>query len=141
MHIALIGKGAIAQYVTQGLRARGIEVVAVVTRPDQQAQAPAGTLWVSAIADLPPQIDLVVDCAGHAALQSFGADILRAGMDLVTVSIGALANPALMQALESAARKGGARLHLASGAIGGLDSLRAAAVGSLHAVTYVVALS
>lgn len=66
-----------------------------------------------------------------------GPDALRAGHDMTTLSLGAFADPALADALEAAARQGGARLSLASGAIGGLDCLDAARVGGLRAVRYV----
>lgn len=58
------------------------------------------------------------------------------GMDVLTVSLGALADTDLEQKLTEAARQGGAHLHLASGAIGGLDALRSAAAGQLASVTY-----
>ncbi|WP_260113509.1 hypothetical protein [Phaeobacter inhibens] len=41
-------------------------------------------------------IGLFVDCAGHGALLQHGAQILRAGYDLLTVSIGALADAVLL---------------------------------------------
>jgi aspartate dehydrogenase len=92
---------------------------------------------VDNIADLPDDIDHMVDCAGHTALKSYGPDILRGGTDLITVSLGALADSNLFQNLERAATEGHARLHLASGAIGALDCLQAARVGSLQSVTYI----
>ena len=39
--------------------------------------------------------------------------------------------------MQQAASDGGARLHLASGAIGALDCLRAARIGGLQSVTYI----
>ena len=53
------------------------------------------------------------------------------------MSLGALADPQLHDDLAAAALRGGARLHLASGAIGALDALQAARVGRLETVTYV----
>jgi aspartate dehydrogenase len=79
----------------------------------------------------------MVDCAGHAGLIQHGCAILERGIHLITLSLGALAEPNLKERLEQAARNGGAQLHLASGAIGGLDSLHAAHVGGLTEVTYV----
>ena len=70
-------------------------------------------------------------------MATYGPDILRSGTDLTTVSIGALADPDVYRSLEQAARDGDARLHLASGAIGALDCLQAANIGTLQNVTYV----
>ena len=91
---------------------------------------------VAAVEDLPDDIDLVIDCAGHVALKTHGPELLRRGIDLATVSVGALADATLYGELEQAAAEGNARLLLVSGAIGALDCLRAARVGNLHSVTY-----
>jgi aspartate dehydrogenase len=96
-----------------------------------------GEVLVDKVADLPDDIDHMVDCAGHAALKSYGPDILRGGTDLTTVSLGALADADLYDQLEQAAAEGNSKLHLASGAIGALDCLRAARVGNLQSVTYI----
>lgn len=141
MKIALIGNGAIAGYVKEKLAGRGVELAALLLRPERVAAAPApkpgAPRLIASVADMPEGVRLVVDCAGHAGLMSYGPDVLRAGYDLVTVSIGALAEQALHDELVAAARAGGAKLHLASGAIGALDCLRAARVGELHSVRYI----
>jgi aspartate dehydrogenase len=136
MNIALIGNGAIAGYLQDALRKADINVRAILVRPERlDADSPTPPL-IAAVADLPDNVDLVIDCAGHAALHAYGADILRAGHDLVTVSLGALADDALHASLTRAGAAGGARLHLATGAIGALDCLRAARCGTLDYVRY-----
>ena len=96
-----------------------------------------GAVLVSSAADLPDGIDHVIDCAGHPGLAAHGPDLLRAGHDLTTLSANALADRALHDALGDAAQAGGARLCIASGAVGALDCLRAARVGGLRSVRYV----
>lgn len=138
MKIGIIGAGAIGRYVQHHLEARGLPPAAILVRPERLAGASEGLpVRVACAADLPDDLTLMIDCAGHAALRDHGPAILRRGMDLVSVSLGALADDALRAALETAALEGGARVHLASGAIGALDCLRAARVGGLAAVTYV----
>jgi len=140
MRIGIIGDGAIGRYVRERALERGHVVGALLLRAERLQDRPAeldGTPCVGAVADLPDDIGHMIDCAGHIALKSYGPDILRRGTDLTTVSLGALADPDLFQSLEQAATEGGARLHLASGAIGALDCLRAATVGSLKSVTYI----
>jgi aspartate dehydrogenase len=134
MKLGLIGKGAIARYVGPALEAQGHEIAAVLLRPERVS--PGATLEVGNVDDLPRDIDIMIDCAGHVALASYGPQILARGMDMVTVSLGALADPKIMGALEQAAAKGRSKLHLTSGAIGALDCLRAARIGTLQAVTY-----
>lgn len=130
MRIAIIGKGAIAGYVTHQIEA----APDITLAPPVLRQAHPGA--VTNVADLPP-IDLLIDCAGHAGLAAHGASALALGIDVLTLSLGALADDALATSLTEAATKGGATLHLASGAIGALDALRAARVGGLQAVSYI----
>jgi len=140
MNIGIIGDGAIGSYVRDRMLERGHVLRALVLRPQRLKERTVerhGTLCVATVADLPDDIDHMIDCAGHAALGSHGPDILRRGIALTTVSLGALADPELYRSLEQAANDGHTKLYLASGAIGALDCLRAARVGSLQSVTYV----
>ena len=135
MRIGLIGNGAIASYVQAALKDRPHSVEAILVRPSRVADNPS--LFVGSVTDLPDDLDLVIDCAGHAALVAHGPAILVLGIDVLTVSLGAFADDDVRQNLEAAARAGDAKLHLASGAIGALDCLQAARVGQLQHVTYV----
>jgi aspartate dehydrogenase len=141
MKIGLIGRGAIAQYVEKQLEKRGHSVGAYLVRPEHIAENgsidDAGPVLASRVKDLPNDLDKVVDCAGHEALSAYGPDILLAGLDLTTVSLGALADPNLETSLRRASETGGGRLCLVSGAIGSLDALRSARVGTLKRVCYV----
>ncbi|WP_322980031.1 aspartate dehydrogenase [Pseudomonas sp. C11] len=81
--------------------------------------------------------DLVVECAGHSAVVETVPTLLRAGIDVVIASIGALADKSIKDALDAAAHAGNAHLILVSGAIGGLDALRSARSAGLDKVVYV----
>lgn len=137
--IAIIGYGAVAAYLSAALRDSDTDIVAALARPGREAAARSvlrcDTVLTRAEA-LPSGLDCVVDCGGHAALRAHGATILAAGTDLITVSLGALADADLHRDLIQAAEAGQSRLHLATGAIGGLDALSAAAAGRLERVTY-----
>lgn len=80
--------------------------------------------------------EVVVECAGHAAVREYGAAVLESGRDLIIVSIGALADDTLRTRLEAAARASGARLILPAGAVGGIDALAAARLSGLDEVIY-----
>lgn len=133
MKIAIIGQGAIASYVRQNLPDGIVEIVRILRPGTPATGAPRA---ITSISDLPDMTDLVVDCAGHGALAAHGPAILARGTDVLTVSIGALADQILFDRLQDAARTGAAKLHLATGAIGGLDALRAACTGPMQSVTY-----
>jgi len=139
MKIGMIGKGTIARFVAQNLKARGHSVEAYLLRPLRVAEQSVrgdGPIYVAQVADLPKDLDQVIDCAGHDALHEYGAEILSAGFDMTTVSLGALADEALSATLRDAATASGAKLYLASGAIGALDALRSARIGELQSVRY-----
>ncbi|WP_425043377.1 aspartate dehydrogenase [Primorskyibacter sp. S87] len=141
MKLGLIGNGAIARYVMGALEDTGHEIGSLLLRPERVAELAAEgssiPSMVSSVSAIPSDLDLIVECAGHQALRQYGAEILRRGLNLVTVSIGALADRDLEDELTRAAQDGGARLLLASGAIGALDALRSAKVGDLARVRYV----
>jgi len=135
--IAIIGHGAVGRYLARGLPPGAL--AAGMSRPGREkvARDALGTLQiVNSAADLPKEVTCVVDCGGHAALKAHGAAVLASGRDLVTVSLGALADRALADDLAAAAEAGQSHLTLATGAIGALDALAAALAGGLSRVCY-----
>lgn len=131
--IVLIGYGAIGQAVHH-LLAQQAEVVAVLVRePAPGSTAPLVTSLGEALARQP---DLVVECAGHQAVDAYGAAVLGAGVDLLLSSIGSLADATREQRLMDAARQAGRQLILPAGAIGGIDWLAAARGAGLQRVLY-----
>ncbi len=142
LDIALIGHGAIAGFVVKTLRGHdAVRIACALCRPGREDAARdvfgPETKIVTDIADAPPGLALALDCAGHAGLARHGAEILSRGIDLITVSSGALADAALAGELDAAARAGRTRLQIAPGAVGAIDALGAAQLGGLDEVTYV----
>jgi aspartate dehydrogenase len=138
MRVGLIGLGAIARGVLRLARPEdGLQFVGAVvgdpTRPRGDALPPICGNVEELIATRP---DVVVELGGHAALACHGPAVLRAGIDLLLVSVGAMAEPAVEQAIVEAACAGHSRAIVVSGAIGGLDAIAAAAVGGLSSVTH-----
>ena len=136
MIVGVIGNGAIARHLGAHIGSSDHTLGAILLRPERRRENPGEGHFYS-VEDLPANLDLVIDCAGHTALAANAAQILRRGTDLVTVSLGALADRRLFDQLRDAARSGNSTLHLASGAIGALDCLQAARTGRLDKVTYV----
>ncbi len=93
-------------------------------------------VFTDADAFLSRRYDLVVECAGHAAVKAYGTKVLATGTDLLVVSIGSLTDDALRNALRDAAEASGARMILCSGAIGGIDLLSAARLSGIESITY-----
>jgi aspartate dehydrogenase len=139
LKVGVIGHGAIAQYVSQALPGINAQLVLVIARAGRfdAARAALGSNLkvVERIGIERP--DVVVDCAGHSGLQQHGVEILNAGVPLITVSIGALADQALQDKLIDAAKSGRTNLRLSTGAIGALDAIASARYGALETVTYI----
>jgi aspartate dehydrogenase len=138
----LIGCGGIAQDVVTALRKAdaNVEIVGALCRPGRAEKARAtlpGIKICEMIEDLfDARPAVTAEVAGQEAVAAYGADILRRGIDLLVISIGALAAPKLLQALKSAAQRGGSRVLLPAGAIGGIDAIAAMRLNGLKAVRY-----
>lgn len=129
--VAVLGYGAIGRVVARELLAGAVEgatLVALVNR----SPVPAPPVPQLTLAEAISASDIVVECAGPAALLEAVEPVLSAGRDLVATSVGALFHPGLRDRL---AELGPGRLRCTHGAIGGLDLLSsAAAVGQLDDV-------
>jgi aspartate dehydrogenase len=142
--IAIIGCGAIGASVLELLHGDPALRVAALVGPaaaraaarDVAARwAPAARI-VESLEELAVPPDLLVECAGHAAIEQHVLPALERGIPCVVASIGALAEPGLAERIEAAARRGGTQVQLLAGAIGGIDALAAAKVGGLESVVY-----
>ncbi len=69
--------------------------------------------------------DIIVEAAAQDAVRKFSRQVLKAGKDLMVMSVGALADKALLADLLKEAEKGGCRLYVPTGAIAGIDAIRA----------------
>lgn len=151
MRLGLIGYGNIAGTLlrliaeTPEIKLEALTVLGLPEKTDelvQDLEASHGSLGcsfaaVSSAEDLlAAKPDLVVECAGHQAVVTHVPTILKAGVDVVLVSIGAFAHRELEAELRAAAEEGGARIVLPAGAVGGIDLLAALRPAGLTSVTY-----
>lgn len=74
--------------------------------------------------------DYVVEAASPGVVKDVAEKVLQNGSNLIILSIGAFADSEFMKKIMETARNTGVRVHLASGAIGGFDVLRTAALMS-----------
>lgn len=138
--IVSIGYGAMARSLRTSLdkTSDGLFLSGCMVAPSSKTREFDGLDVFTTLSDLiAAKPDLVVECATHEAVQTIVPDLLDAGIDVVIISVGALADAGLLRKITEASKRGGARATVVSGAIGGLDVLRAAACSGLEKVTYV----
>jgi len=143
MRVALLGGGTIARLVLQH-RTPGIEVVALAGRgPQSRGAALAREFSVPYVVGRDPLLAarpaVVVEAASHDAVREHLVPLLQAGVSVVVLSAGALADDALRAAAERAAEESGALLYVPSGGIGGLDALKTAVLCGVDGVSIRVA--
>jgi aspartate dehydrogenase len=141
--VGLIGCGGIAQDVLAALRAspaNGVSIVGALARPGRAAAARAKLCEIDVVEALDDLLArspvLVAEVAGQSAVAEHGDTILRRGIDCLVISVGALADPALLARLRSAAHDGNSHILLPAGAIGGIDAIAAMRVAGLTSVRY-----
>ena len=139
--VGVLGFGAIGSVVAgelAGGRVAGAALAGVALRAGRVGEPltlddGSGCRQAIGLDDLAAASDLVVEAAGQAAFAAIAPRLLDAGVDLLAVSTGALADPDFLAVVR---RCGPGRLHLCSGAIGGLDLVRAAAaMGSVSSAS------
>ncbi len=145
LHVSMIGCGAIGIGVMELLKSDPEVTFDLVIVPEAHmaaARAAVSTLAPQArvtdrLGEQDQHPDLLIECAGHQAIEEHIIPALQRGIPCMVVSIGALSAPGLVERLEAAARAGNTQVQLLSGAIGGIDALSAARVGGLDSVVYI----
>ena len=128
--------GALARRLDRGVP--GLQLVAVSARDVGRAERriaalerPVPVVTLSALAAL---ADVVVECAPAAVFREVAEPALRAGRIFMPVSVGQLLEQGDLIDL---AERTGARIIVPTGALLGLDAVRAAAEGEIRSITMV----
>jgi len=142
LSIALIGCGAIGESLLKSIRYDShlrVTAIVVSARSIDRVARLAETLapGTSVTENIPDSgIDLVVEAAGHHAIEAHVLPALKRGISAVIASVGALAMNDLASRLETAATNGKSQVHLIAGAVGAIDAIAAAKIGGLDKVLY-----
>jgi aspartate dehydrogenase len=137
LKVGVGGLGTIGLPVARWLAAgpAGLRLVAVSARNRERAierlSAAGIAVPVVSAADLAAHAEIVIECMPAAAFDSVAEPAVEAGRIFVALSAGALLD---RLHLAETARRTGARIIVPSGAILGLDAVRAAAQGTIRSV-------
>ncbi|MFL6557337.1 MAG: aspartate dehydrogenase [Bacillus sp. (in: firmicutes)] len=147
MRIGLIGGGNVGKFLLQSINIDGLlpggKIVGMYTRNQQAAGQLADEFDTENFSDIhsliqSTTIDLVIEAATIQVVKDYAAAILKSGKDLVLSSVGALADENFFGNLETICKDSSTKIHLPSGAIGGLDVLKAAkSIGELESVSII----
>ena len=140
LRVGIAGLGAIGLPVCRALDAgiRGLKLVAVSARDRERAAARLAELAapppVVGLAELAELADVVVESIPAACFIEVARPAVERGRIFMPLSVGALLNH---EELIERAAETGARIIVPTGALLGLDAVRAAAEGQIESVTMV----
>lgn len=138
LNVGIAGLGAIGLHLARALDAgvQGLRLVAVAARDHAKAQRSLAGFRdppaVVGLAELAERADVVVEAAPAAVFEGVARAAIAHGRVFMPASVGALLPR--MHLVEEA-RRTGARIIVPTGALLGLDAVRAAAEGPVASVT------
>ncbi|MFC3340608.1 aspartate dehydrogenase [Paracandidimonas soli] len=137
LRFGIVGYGALGQALTSHLAQHEelAEIVGYVVRDVSRFNGD-GRFVAELDELLARKPDVVIECAGQQAMRQHALSIVRAGVDLVPASVGALVDDAWRRELLAAAHASGARIRIPTGAIVGIDGLAAARHVGIDSVVY-----
>ncbi len=142
MKVGILGCGAIANLILDFALEEELDVILKcfydrdMKRAKKMASKVDGTATLS-IEDMLNQVDLVVEAASPQAVVETVPQILKNGKDVIVMSVGALMDPELKNQLEKIASRNNSKIYIPSGAIAGIDAVKAASIGKITEVTLV----
>ena len=142
MKVGIIGCGAIANLITSSIvpEDNGIDIAYFFDKDIERAEnlaSLAGGVAVLHFDEMLNDVDLVLECASPDSVKYFAPKVLKQGIDMIIMSIGAFMDKKFYTEILSIAKENGAKIHLPSGAVVGLDGIKAVAKFGLKEVTLV----
>lgn len=137
LKLALIGCGHLNEIVANALKDGYLpeyELIAVLGGDANRAKDFAQRHGCKACSDIHELMsmkpDYIAEAASVQAVRDYSEVVLNGGANLVVLSIGAFADQELYERVKNTAAHNNRRVYIASGAVGGFDILRTAALMS-----------
>lgn len=142
MKVGIIGCGAIANIITTSIvpEDNGIEIAYFFDKDIERAEnlaSLAGGVAALDFDEMLNDVDLVLECASPNSVKQFAPKVLKRGKDMIVMSIGAFMDMEFHTEVLKIAKENNAKIHLPSGAVVGLDGIKAVAKFGLKEVSLV----
>ena len=142
MKVGIIGCGAIANIITTSIvpEDNDIDIVCFFDKDIERAEnlaSLAGGIATLELDDMLDKVDLVLECASPDSVKEYAPIVLEKGLDIIIMSIGAFMDMDFYNEVLEIAKKNNVKIHLPSGAVVGLDGIKAVAKFGLKEVSLV----
>ena len=134
MIVGIVGCGAIANTIVNEISEDGIDIKYFYDRDIERAEnlaQIANGIAVIKLEDMIKKVDLIVEAASPMALKGIAIPVLEEGVDLMVMSVGALMDKEFRENVHKTAQEHKAKVYAPSGAIVGLDGIKAASIGKI----------
>ena len=140
MNIGIIGCGSIAKKLVEFQLEDKLEVnIAYFYDIDHESAVSlakkADAIATEDINDLIENCDLIMEAASQGAVRALMPNIIDHGCDVIIMSVGALMDEEFRSQLEQKAENSGSKIHLPTGAITGIDTVKAATLGEITSIS------
>ena len=142
MIIGILGCGAIANVIVNNIISENLDIKINyfydndVERAENLASI-AGGVAVLNFEYMVDKVDLVLEAASQSSVEILAPSVLEKGKDMIIMSVGALMDDELRNKLIKIAKRNNAKIHLPSGAVVGIDGIKAVANGNLEKVSLI----
>jgi aspartate dehydrogenase len=140
MIVGILGCGAIASIIVNNFLSKdcGVEIKYFYDHDVEKAEnlaTIANGIAVLNIEDMIEKVDMVLEAASPISVAKFGPKVLNKGKNIMIMSIGALMDNEVRTQMIENATKNNAKIFAPSGAIVGLDGIKAASIGKISKAT------
>lgn len=134
MILGVVGCGAIGRRMVD--EATDLDVVETILVHDRHGEKAShlegGKVTAVGLDDLLARSDLVIEAAAPDVVRTVLEGTLERGADVMVLSSGGLVDPDLRAWAEDTSARSGSTISVPSGAIGGIDVLKAASIGDVR---------
>jgi len=142
LKVALIGCGSIGTTLAKAIdagKAGEVELIWLYDLKPEKSMALAKKLRskpkvAKGVAQIyaDKAINLVIEAASQKAVAQYALDVLKSGKDLMVMSVGAFSDEKLLRSVRRTSERIGRRVYVPSGAILGIDGVKAAMLGEIE---------